>query len=144
MRILMKRIFLGVTLAGLLAVAPAGFAQGPGEVGAAQHAEADWLGLVDAGDFSGSWRAAAKMIQSAVTEGQWETAMNGVRVPLGKVLNRTLKDSKYATTLPGVPDGEYVVCVYETSFEHKQAARETVTATLEKDGHWRVAGYFIK
>ena len=30
------------------------------------------------------------------------------------------------------------------SYEHKQQATETVTALLEKDGRWRVAGYFIR
>jgi hypothetical protein len=46
--------------------------------------------------------------------------------------------------LPGAPDGEYVVIQYESSFEHKQAAVETVTPMLDKDGTWRVSGYFIR
>jgi len=33
---------------------------------------------------------------------------------------------------------------YDTDFEHKAGAVETVVPTLEKDGKWRVAGYFIK
>ena len=33
---------------------------------------------------------------------------------------------------------------YASSFEHKKAAVETVTPMLDKDGHWRVSGYFIK
>jgi hypothetical protein len=43
-----------------------------------------------------------------------------------------------------VPDGEYVVFQFNTSFEQKAAAVETVTAMREKDGTWHVAGYFIK
>ena len=46
--------------------------------------------------------------------------------------------------LPGAPDGEYVVIQYESSFEHKQSAIETVTPMLDTDGKWRVSGYFIK
>jgi len=37
-----------------------------------------------------------------------------------------------------------VVIQYESSFEHKQSAVETITPTLDKDGKWRVSGYFIK
>ncbi len=45
---------------------------------------------------------------------------------------------------PTRPDGEYVVIQYESSFEHKQSAVETVTSMLDKDGTWRVSGYFIR
>jgi hypothetical protein len=45
--------------------------------------------------------------------------------------------------LPGAPEGEYVVIQYETQFEHKAGAIETVTPLREKDGSWRVSGYFI-
>ena len=48
------------------------------------------------------------------------------------------------TSLPGAPDGEYRVFQFDTSFEHKQTAVETVTAVLETDGSWRIAGYFIR
>ena len=33
---------------------------------------------------------------------------------------------------------------YSTDFENKASAIETVTTTLDKDGFWRVSGYFIK
>jgi hypothetical protein len=44
----------------------------------------------------------------------------------------------------GPPDGEYVVIQFETSFENKKSAIETVTPMLDQDGKWRVSGYFIK
>jgi len=46
--------------------------------------------------------------------------------------------------VPGAPDGEYVVLRFETSFENKAKAIETVTPMREKDGTWRVSGYYIK
>jgi hypothetical protein len=45
--------------------------------------------------------------------------------------------------MPRLPEGEYVLILYNTSFEHKKVAIETVLLELEKDGHWRVAGYSI-
>jgi hypothetical protein len=48
------------------------------------------------------------------------------------------------TTMPGAPDGEYVVIQYQTTFEHKNSAVETVTPMLDNDGQWRVSGYYIR
>jgi len=70
--------------------------------------------------------------------------MQSVRKPLGKTLNRALKNSRYRINLPGAPEGEYVVIQFETSFENKKSAIETITPTLDKEGKWRVSGYFIK
>jgi hypothetical protein len=67
-----------------------------------------------------------------------------VRKPLGKVIKRNVKSKQYTTSLPSVPDGEYVVIQYETSFENKESSIETVTPMLDKDGKWRVSGYYIK
>jgi hypothetical protein len=36
------------------------------------------------------------------------------------------------------------VIKYDTQFEHKESAIETVTPVLDKDGSWKVSGYFIK
>jgi hypothetical protein len=37
-----------------------------------------------------------------------------------------------------------VVIQYDTVFKNKAAAVETIAPMLEKDGAWRVSGYFIK
>jgi hypothetical protein len=70
--------------------------------------------------------------------------MKSVREPLGTVKSRKLQSAKYSTTLPGAPDGEYVVLKYDTSFEKKDSAVETITMALDKDGKWRVVGYYIR
>ena len=51
---------------------------------------------------------------------------------------------QYAESLPGAPDGEYVVILFKTSFEGKAEAVETVTPMRDADGEWRVAGYYIR
>lgn len=63
---------------------------------------------------------------------------------LGKVLSRTPKATNYTKSLPGAPVGDYVVIQYESSFEHKPSAIETVTFLLDVDGKYRVSGYSIK
>jgi hypothetical protein len=79
-----------------------------------------------------------------VTEEKWESVIKGVMEPMGKLRLRTLQSATYTTILPGAPDGEYVMILYESSFEHKQTAQETVIVSREKDKAWRVAGYYIK
>jgi hypothetical protein len=110
----------------------------------AQQSDETWLALLDSAQYVESWKAATTAFQAAVTEEKWESTMKNVRVPMGKMQTRRIQSAAYTTHLPGVPDGEYVVVIYETSFEHKQAALETVIASLEKDKVWRVAGYYIK
>jgi hypothetical protein len=103
-----------------------------------------WLDLVDSGDYEASWKTAAAVFQTAVTEEKWASTMKEVRDPLGKLRVRKLQSATYTTLLPGVPQGDYVMILYETSFEYKQTAQETVIVSREKDKVWRVAGYYIK
>jgi hypothetical protein len=111
---------------------------------AAQKAAEAWLHGVDAGKYAESWDAAAALFKKAVTRNQWQEALAGVRAPLGALGSRKLKSATIANTLPGAPDGEYVVLEFESSFEKKRAAVETVTPMREPDGAWRVSGYFIR
>jgi hypothetical protein len=46
--------------------------------------------------------------------------------------------------VPGAPDGRYVTIQYETVFEKKASAVETITPMLDPDGIWRVSRYFIR
>jgi hypothetical protein len=110
----------------------------------AEKATKSWLALVDSGQYKGSWAQSSSLFREKVTSAEWETAVRSAREPLGKLGSRKLVSAQFTRTLPGVPDGEYVVIRYETSFERKKAAVETVTPMKDKDGSWRVAGYFIQ
>ena len=103
-----------------------------------------WLALVDTGKYGESWDQAAQLFKDVMTKDKWQTSLQAVRNPLGEVMSRKLWSMKYTTSLPGVPDGKYVVIQYNTSFQYKKSAVETVTPMLDKDGRWRVSGYFIK
>lgn len=103
-----------------------------------------WLALVDAQKYPESWKEAADLFKNAINQEQWQQSLHAVRKPLGKLVTRKVKTKTYKTSLPGAPDGEYVVIEFETSFEHKKSAIETVTPMMDKDGKWRVSGYYIK
>ena len=110
----------------------------------AQAAAESWLKIVDAGDYGTSWDETARLFQGAVTKEQWEQAATAWRAPLGKVVSRKLKSRKFSKTLPGAPDGQYVVIQYDSHFEKKAVAVENITPMRDPDGAWRVAGYFIR
>lgn len=110
----------------------------------AVSAARDWLALIDRGKYGESWETAALFFKNAVTQEQWKQSLEGVRKPLGKVIQRKVKSKQHAKSLPGAPDGDYVIVQFETSFENKRAAIETVTPMLDKDGVWKVSGYYIK
>lgn len=110
----------------------------------AQRAAESWLALVDSGSYAQSWEAAASAFKTAISGDQWKQALDSARTPLGKVGARKLISAQYKRELPGAPDGDYVVIQFDTSYENKKAAVETVTLMLEKDGGWKVAGYFIR
>ena len=110
----------------------------------AEQSARSWLAMVDAGKYGQSWSEAAQLFKQAVSQAQWETAARGAREPLGKLQSRKLQSSDYRRSLPGAPDGEYVVIQYATTFENKKSAIETITPMKDKDGVWRVSGYYIK
>lgn len=103
-----------------------------------------WLALVDEGKYDESWEAAASFFKQAVSQEQWGQAVGAALDPFGPFVSRELKSKQYTTSLPGAPDGEYVVIQFTATFENKAAVIETITPMLDSDGEWRVAGYFVK
>lgn len=111
---------------------------------AARKAALEWLALVDSEQYSESWTEAASLFRGKVSRSQWASAARSVRGPLGAMESRSFLGAVYKTELPGAPDGKYVVIQYQSSFEKKADAVETVTPLLDNDGRWRVSGYFIR
>ena len=148
----MKRILWILTAIGIGVVAGAVLlgAEGEGKAAeeAAKKASAEaarsWLALVDAGDYAKSWDAAAPLFQKQVSSERWVETVRGARGELGKLVARKAVKADYSRTLPGAPDGEYVVQQYSSAFENKKEAMETVVLLREKDGSWKTVGYFIK
>ena len=139
----MKKTRTTVMISFLALATSVVLAQSPQKTEDAKKAANDWLALVDTSKYADSWQSAAPLFKSHVSQNQWESMIRAAREPLGEVLSRDLKSAEYTTSLPGAPDGEYVVIQYNTVFEHKKAALETVIPMLD-EGAWKVSGYFIK
>jgi hypothetical protein len=139
----MKHAFAALALAVLGLTTPLAMSSESREADAESVARA-WLALIDAGNYDQSWSTAAQMFRQKVTQSQWHSMASSVRGPLGKLTSRTLQSATFKNTLPGAPDGEYVIVRFASSFENMANAVETVVPMKDPDGTWRVAGYFIK
>lgn len=139
----LKRIFR-LAIIGLILGATIAMANETEKKQTAIASAEKWLAIVDNGSYSESWQKASEFFKQAVNQDQWEQAVRSVRKPLGKRVSRKLKSASYTTSLPGAPDGEYVVIQFDTSFENKKSGIETVTPMMDKDGMWRVSGYYVK
>lgn len=135
-------------IALLLAIAlflPVGFSFAAGErEQEALDTAKQWVTLVDAKNYAESWEEAAQVFRDAISRADWVKSLEMVRTPLGKVVTRKFRNSAYVTSLPGAPKGEYVVLEFDTSFQNKTTAIETITPARDSDGRWRVAGYYIR
>ncbi|MBI5674392.1 MAG: DUF4019 domain-containing protein [Nitrospirae bacterium] len=140
----MIRIMICMVIFGLIMSGGIVMASDAGKEAAAVSAAEKWLASIDAGKYAESWKEAAELFRNALTQEQWVNSLQAGRKPLGKLISRKVLMKTYKTSLPGAPDGEYVVIQFQTSFENKEASIETVTPLMEKDKKWRVSGYYIK
>lgn len=138
----MKLPLKSLLLAGALSLLAA-TAHADENTDAAVTAAKQWLALVDAKDYKKSWDEAAPFFKERVTAGEWVKMLGLARGPFGDVKSRELQSATYTTTLPGAPDGEYVVIQFQTQFANKADSVETITP-MKAEGAWKVSGYFIK
>ncbi len=104
----------------------------------------NWLSYADQQDFDTTWNNSSEIFQSAVDLNDWRQQLKSARSPLGAVISRRIEAVDALETPPGAPDGNYTKLLFDSSFEKKKTAKETITLIEENDGQWRIAGYFIK
>lgn len=109
----------------------------------AQRSAENWLGFIDNRKYAESWTEASAYFRGRVARQQWVDMVKSVREPIGALKSRKAIKVTTSTSLPGAPDGEYTVIQFQSSFQNKASAVETLT--LMKDGgQWRPAGYYIR
>ncbi|MEB8434300.1 DUF4019 domain-containing protein [Cocleimonas sp. KMM 6892] len=102
-----------------------------------------WLHLIDSGKYSESWSETDPFFKQQITQEKWTKVINNVRTPLGNIISRKKINSKEYTSLPGAPDGKYIVLQFKTAFQNKKDSTETLTFSYSNE-RWSVVGYFIK
>jgi uncharacterized protein DUF4019 len=108
-----------------------------------QRSAEAWLSLIDHQNYSESWVQSGSLFRSRVSQQHWTEMVKQAREPLGGVVSRKVLSTTTTRTLPRAPEADYVVLRFQTSFQAKPEAIETLTVVLE-DGQWRAVGYYIK
>jgi len=103
----------------------------------------NWLSFADEVDYEITWKHSSGLFQSAIELDDWRKSLKAARAPLGPLLSRVIDSVNALENPAGAPDGNYVTLLFNSSFEKKAIAKETVTLVEEQDGQWRTAGYFI-
>ncbi|MBV7258737.1 helix-turn-helix domain-containing protein [Erythrobacter crassostreae] len=103
-----------------------------------EEAARDWLRLVDASDWQGSFDAAGQSFQEPNTVATWRSASEQARVPLGAMVKRDATITEFVNA----PPHGYYIAKFRTTFEKREDAVEAVTLELENGG-WKVVGYVI-
>ena len=99
--------------------------------------------LVDAGDYTESWKVAGPMFRSAVSAEGWAAQVEPVRTQLGTLVSRELLSVEAHDTLPAARAGDYRMVMFSSEFS--AAPHRTETVILSKDdGRWGVVGYFVR
>jgi len=102
-----------------------------------------WLELIDTGKYDESWNLSGSFFKGKLSRDQWLHALTEARKPLGDLRSREVSSVTETGSMPGAPDGEYVIFIFTSSFEGQDLATETLTLTKEND-EWRPVGYFIR
>ncbi|MBZ2207977.1 DUF4019 domain-containing protein [Massilia soli] len=139
----MRTIHAAILVASM-SIVPVASAERASAVHKGQEAAVAWLDLLDSAQYGASWDQAAVQLQRAVPRQTWEARTRALRAPLGAVLARRLKLASYTETLPELVAGQTVVLEYETRFENKVSAVETVTPIKDAQGSWKVGAYSIR
>ena len=101
-----------------------------------------WIQLLDKEKYGEAWEQSSSLMKAMMDKDGWDSVMDHMRKPLGKVESREVVDQRSATNPKGLQDGEYAVRFYKTEFANKKEASELVTLYYE-NGQWRVMTYQV-
>lgn len=98
-----------------------------------------FLTLVDANDWNGSWNAVGQSMKVLNTKAIWTEVSNKVRVQFGAPISRALVSAEFA---PAPPAGYWVV-KFRARYAKKADATE-ILSLADEGGNWRVVGITIE
>lgn len=103
-----------------------------------------WLELVDNNEYTESWRTSSVELREKISEPDWINSITATRKPFGSVDNRYIATAGQTDSLSGLPNGEYIVLQFYTTFTNKGLVMETIALAKQQNGDWLVAEYTVK
>ncbi len=112
------------------------------KVETAANVAAAWLVLIDEGAYDESWDVASSVIQGNMHKDEWGPTIRQARAPYDPISDRELVQSQFMTSIPNMPEGEYVRLIFATDTASGKV-NEIVALIYEGEG-WSVMGYFLR
>ena len=117
----------------------------------ALNAAERWLVPVDAQRYADAWAMTAESFKTTVGRQEFRDGIGKIRKDYGRVVTRKAEKLGFIGEPPnpndadaGPKQGLQVAILFDTKFAGNKQAAEEVSVVLEKDGLWRVAGYYIR
>ena len=132
-----------VAFAAILSLAAPRARAGELDTAPAVLAAQSWLASVDAGRYDDAWEDAADGLHVGTTRDQWEKGVRRMRDAGGALVSRRVVSGKYTKSSYNDP-GSFAEIRFQTRFEKRPAAHETVSVILGFDGSWRVSSYRVR
>jgi hypothetical protein len=96
-----------------------------------------WLQYLDEMNYEKLWDESSELRRLKIDKDDFIRKMNGIRAPLGKMIDRDLQLNLRITLIKHYPDGQYRRIVFWSKYEKKDFAREYIILVKE-EGQWRV------
>ncbi|MES2254470.1 MAG: DUF4019 domain-containing protein [Pseudomonadota bacterium] len=101
-----------------------------------------WMTLIDDQNYADAYKQMSTTARGKIAAEAWTGNIRTMRMPLGAMSSRNLKDVKMSNTLPGMRDGQYAAVRYDSVFARKAAGVESVNLVME-NGAWSVVSYRV-
>lgn len=109
----------------------------------AEAAVLAWLEAIDNGEYEHAWETSSSILQAPLSAGMLARTVELARRDFGAVESRKRVRVIREKSMPGAPEGDYAVYMFQTRFENQSGITETVTPYLEGDT-WKVSGYYVE
>lgn len=109
----------------------------------AAAAAGSFVTLLDAKVPGDAWQMFTPFAQISKPRDQWQELQQTLRTAYGPLEKRTLRGVTLQNRYTMLPDGRFAIVQFDTSFDKKQGAIETVVLARFEDGRWRVHDYVI-
>ena len=106
-------------------------------------AASEFLYLVDTEEYAKSWDVTSDTLKMMLSQEMWNERIAELRSFLGPIVERIQQDITYTDSASDVPEGEYVVMTFISTFELRERVVEKITLMLGDNDRWEVVGYFL-
>jgi DNA-binding CsgD family transcriptional regulator len=109
------------------------------ETAAVTASARQWLAMLDADDWDGTWNATGQSFKALNTSAIWTDVSKTVRARFGHIKSRELASTDF---VPAPPAGLWVL-KFRAHYANQADAIETISLTRENDS-WHVVGVYVE